>query len=95
MIKPSSGSCGQGIEKILVKDHDPSELYERLSKEKRCLIEEVATQIDEIGKLHPNSINTLSTTCDDRLSFLRIHFIHFEQLVIHIPRLRSRLKSMK
>ena len=75
MIKPSSGSCGQGIEKILVKDHDPSELYERLSKEKRCLIEEVATQIDEIGKLHPNSINTLRVVTLNKkvvVAFLRI-----------------------
>jgi len=75
MIKPSSGSCGQGIEKILVEDHDPSELYERLSKEKRCLIEEVATQIDEIGKLHPNSINTLRVVTLNKkvvVAFLRI-----------------------
>lgn len=59
MVKPSSGSCGQGIEKLKVSKQDPRALYDKLIKEGRCLVEEVAIQCDEIGKLHSTSINTI------------------------------------
>lgn len=75
MVKPSSGSCGQGIDKLEVGLSEPDELYDKLLKEGRCLVEEVVTQIDEIGKLHPSSINTLRVVTLNKkvvVAFLRI-----------------------
>ncbi len=75
MIKPSSGSCGQGIEKIKVAEIDVDALYDKLMSEERCLVEEVATQCEEIGKLHPSSINTLRVVTLNKkvvVAFLRI-----------------------
>lgn len=75
MVKPSSGSCGQGIEKLTVSSHEARELYKKLVAEGRCLVEEVATQCEAIGRLHPPSINTLRVvTLNQRVvvAFLRI-----------------------
>lgn len=75
MVKPSSGSCGQGIEKLTVSSHEPGELYKKLLAEGRCLVEEVATQCEVIGRLHPTSINTLRVVTLNQkvvVAFLRI-----------------------
>lgn len=75
MVKPSSGSCGQGIEKLVVSEYDPEELFRKLLSENRRLVEEVATQCEEIGKLHPSSINTLRVVTLNKkvvVAFLRI-----------------------
>lgn len=57
--KPTSLSCGKGIEKINAKDYKVEELYNKLLNNKQCLVEEVALQHHKISKLHPNSVNTL------------------------------------
>ena len=75
IVKPSSGSCGQGVEKICVKDYDSLELFQKLIKEERRLVEEVATQCEEIAKLHPASINTLRVVTLNKkvvVAYLRI-----------------------
>lgn len=75
MVKPSSGSCGQGIEKLDISSCDTKGLYEKLVSEKRCLLEEVVTQCEAIGDLHPSSINTLRVVTLNQkvvVAFLRI-----------------------
>lgn len=59
IVKPTSLSCGKGVEKITVKDHNPEELYEKLIKNKQLLVEDVAIQHDTISKIYPLSINTV------------------------------------
>ncbi len=59
MVKPTVGSCGKGVDKIELKGRDVKALYEDLCKDNQRLVEEVALQCDEIGKVHPNSINTV------------------------------------
>ena len=59
MIKPTTGSCGQNIEKIELKDQNLKKLYDRLQKDKIYLVEEVAKQCEEISSLHESSINTV------------------------------------
>lgn len=59
IVKPTVGSCGQGVDKLKVTDYKPKEIFERLINNNTRLVEEVATQCEEIGKLHPTSINTV------------------------------------
>jgi len=59
MVKPTAGSCGQGIDKVDVIDKDSHKLYDELVANHTCLVEEVARQCKTIGSVHPSSINTL------------------------------------
>lgn len=60
IVKPTVGSCGKGVEKLEISDDEDLQiLYEKLLKENTRLIEDVAMQCEQIGKLHPNSINTV------------------------------------
>ncbi len=59
IVKPVDGQCGKGIEKIKVTEKNYKEIHQQLLKEKRVLIEEVATQIKVINEIHPYSVNTL------------------------------------
>ncbi len=75
IVKPSSGSCGQGIEKLRVSDYEIHELYEKLMLEERRLVEEVAVQCETLGRLHPSSINTMRVVTLNKkvvVAFLRI-----------------------
>ena len=58
--KPIYGSCGEGIEFIVVnKNTNFEKLYKRLRKEKKYLIEEYVIQHNDLMKLYPGSVNTL------------------------------------
>lgn len=59
IVKPTSGTCGKGVDKVSVEKSDACELYDKLIKEDTRLVEEVATQCSEISKIHPTSINTV------------------------------------
>lgn len=59
IVKPTIGSCGKGVDKLKVDDYKSRELYDMLVKENRRLVEEVAEQCEEIGKVHSTSINTV------------------------------------
>lgn len=59
IAKPTIGSCGKGITKINVSEYDHKELFDQLIKDNLRLVEEVAVQCETLGKLHPNSINTV------------------------------------
>lgn len=59
IVKPTSGTCGKGVDKLEVINRNKKELYEQLLKEETRLVEEVVTQCKEISKIHPSSINTV------------------------------------
>ncbi len=59
IVKPVDGQCGKGIEIIKVDKNNAKTIHQQLINEKRILVEEIATQINEINELHPYSINTL------------------------------------
>lgn len=75
VVKPISESCGKGVEILNVNNNNCKKIFNELLESKRILIEEVATQCEEIGKLHPNSINTIRiVTLNQKIvvAFLRI-----------------------
>ncbi len=76
IVKPTVGSCGKGVEKIELDDKiDLEDLYQKLMEENTRLVEEVAVQCKEIGKFHPNSINTVRVVTlkgEVVVAFLRI-----------------------
>lgn len=59
LVKPVAECCGKGIEKFKVTKNNVREVYNNLIESKRLLVEEIATQCNEISKLHPKSINTM------------------------------------
>lgn len=59
IVKPLSGSCGKGIEKLKVLDYKPNELYQYLMDSTLLLVEEVIVQNEELNHLNPSSINTI------------------------------------
>ena len=75
LVKPLSESCGKGIEIFTINNKNIKEVYNNLLETKRYLVEEIATQCDEIAKLHPSSINTIRiVTLNQKIvaAFLRI-----------------------
>ncbi len=59
IVKPLSLSCGKGVEKIVVKDYNPEELYNHLMQTDQTLVEDVAIQNKVLSDLYPHSVNTL------------------------------------
>jgi len=59
MAKPTSGTCGKGIEKIHVADYKEDELYNYLIDNKLYLMEEIVKQHKIMNELHPYSVNTV------------------------------------
>ncbi len=59
IVKPVSGTCGKGIEKISLKDHDLKELYNYLMNNKLLLIEELIIQNDIMTNLYAGAVNTV------------------------------------
>jgi hypothetical protein len=58
--KPNRGTCGRGIEKIVVSDYeDIYTLWYHLHDRKCTLIEETIIQHPTLKHLHPHSINTI------------------------------------
>lgn len=52
-------SCGEGVEIISVNRRNSREVFDTLISTNRTLVEEVATECEELKKLHPASINTI------------------------------------
>lgn len=59
VAKTLSLSCGEGVEIISVNRKNSKEVFDMLIGTNRTLIEEVATECEELSKLHPSSINTI------------------------------------
>ena len=75
IVKPLSECCGRGVEIIEPKENNLKEIYQKLQKSGQILVEEVATQLPELSKLHASSINTIRVvTLRQRvvIAFLRI-----------------------
>ena len=56
--KPISGTHGEGIEKIIVKEFK-GDLYDYLISKNLRLVEELVIQCDEMNNLYPHAINTV------------------------------------
>lgn len=69
MVKPTDGTCGHGIEKIITKDYaNAEEIYTKLNNTTtNYILEEVIIQDKRLDKLCPTSINTVRviTILDD------------------------------
>lgn len=59
IVKPISGSCGKGIEKIKLSEHDPKGLYDYLMENKLYLVEELIIQSVIMTNLNADSVNTV------------------------------------
>ncbi len=59
IVKPQSGTCGKGIEKINVSDYKLHDLYQYLYKKKLVILEELVCQHETINRIHPHSVNTI------------------------------------
>lgn len=60
IIKPSDSCCGNGIEKLYVKDYSSiKEMYEYIKQTGSELVEESIVQHGEMSRLYPLSVNTL------------------------------------
>lgn len=58
--KPSHGSGGSGIERLLAADFaSPEDLLEYVRRKKLDVLEEALVQHPEAARLHPSSVNTL------------------------------------
>ena len=58
MCKPTSGTHGDSMEKIVVRDFK-GDLYNYLYNKNLVLVEEVVIQCSEMNKLYPYAINTV------------------------------------
>ena len=60
MAKPVDGGCGKGIEKIDTSKYNTlEEIYKYLTKNHNFELEEIIEQNKVVGKIYPNSINTI------------------------------------
>lgn len=64
IIKPCKRFGGEGVRKIDIAGRDVDALFREISSNGRCLAEEIVKQSPEMGKFHPQSVNTIRTvTC--------------------------------
>lgn len=61
MVKPIAASRGKGIRKIDAShsSESPQEIFEGILDTGACVIEELIDQDERMGKLHPQSVNTI------------------------------------
>lgn len=59
VAKPSSISCGEGVEILSVNRKNSKEVFEMLIRTNKTLVEEVSKECDELKNFHPSSINTI------------------------------------
>lgn len=59
IYKPKDGTCGRGIEKILFKDADLSEIYNDIINKPHGIIEEIVVQNSKLSEIYPLAINTV------------------------------------
>lgn len=76
IVKPYTGAEGRGISIIDSKEYDNKQfLYTKLLTEHPhgCIIEELVIQNNEMGKIHPSSVNTIRISTikyDDRVEII-------------------------
>ena len=63
--KINHGACGQGVEKLYVKDFEsPAAMLDYIRAKKLVVLEHVLPQHEEMARLHPSSVNTLRIVTD-------------------------------
>lgn len=63
--KPNHGSCGNGVEKLYVKDFaDPAAMLAYIREKKLYVLEHVLPQHPDMARLHPASVNTMRIVTD-------------------------------
>lgn len=63
--KPNHGTCGNGIEKLAVKDFpSPADLLDYVKKHDLLVLEQVLPQHPDMARLHPQSVNTMRIVTD-------------------------------
>lgn len=56
--KEPTGEGGHGISKIVVKDYDAKELYNKLTSNNQLLVEEEIIQSNDLNEINPNVVNS-------------------------------------
>lgn len=59
IVKPADGHGGADVEKLSASPEDANELYKKLLDKGQNLGEEIIVQHKEMGRLHPESVNTM------------------------------------
>lgn len=80
--KPNHGSCGNGVEKLKVRDFtDPAAMLAYIREKKRFVLEHALPQHPGMARLHPQSVNTMRIVTD-----LVGDTIHIAYIVVKIGR---------
>lgn len=58
IYKPKDGTCGRGIEKIMINDN-ADEVFESIKNKPDGIIEEIVLQHDKLNEVYPLAINTV------------------------------------
>lgn len=75
IVKPISLCCGEGIEKIKLKNWELEKLYTYLVNNNKVLVEEIAKQNEVLNKLYSKAVNTIRVVTlfgEPILAYLRI-----------------------
>lgn len=59
IYKPIDGTCGKQVEKFVIAEKNPDELFDYLKTLQNGMVEEVVKQHPEIDKVYPLAINTV------------------------------------
>ena len=63
--KINHGSCGNGVEKLYVKDFEsPAAMLDYIREKKLVVLEHVQAQHPDMARLHPQSVNTMRICTD-------------------------------
>lgn len=80
--KPNHGSCGNGVEKLKVRDFtDPAAMLAYIREKKLFVLEHALPQHPGMARLHPQSVNTMRIVTD-----LVGDTIHIAYIVVKIGR---------
>lgn len=59
IYKPIDGTCGKGVEKIVIEKQTVAELYEYIKSKPIGIIEEIVKQNSELSRIYPLALNTI------------------------------------
>lgn len=79
ICKPVDGGCGKGIRVFDMRDYSERDMFDKLKEcyHRPFVVEELIVQKEELGKLHPNSVNTVrmpTIRFDDRVELVHPFF---------------------
>lgn len=59
IYKPKDGTCGRGIEKIMVEGKDCDSLYNEIISKPEGIIEQIVVQNQKLSEVYPLAVNTV------------------------------------